>query len=138
MPAVMPWWQIGMRLALVLVSSSQHAAGARFWSGHPRRYGLEVLQNVRSFCPFGEIVARGTKRMCAIQSGVAGTSDRIVRNVLQFYWPLIEEIDGITKGSDLYNRETSSLYEDRTVENLVVHLILRLFSASMCVCKPKI
>jgi len=57
---------------------------------------------------------------------------------LQLYWPFIEEVDGITKGSDFNNRETSALYEYRSVEKLVVHLILRLVSLGMWLCKPKI
>jgi hypothetical protein len=62
--------------------------------------------------------------MAAVQSGITGPQDRFVGNILQLDRPLLEEIDSIAKRGDFDNRETLALYEYRTVEKLVVHLIL--------------
>lgn len=128
MSAVLPQWQISMRLLRLLVCSSQNATRARLRSCHPRRNRWQVLQDICSLCPFGEIVARGIQRMATIQCRVTRTPDRFVGNVLQFDRPPFEKIDGVMEGGDLHNRETSLLYENGTIEKLVVHLILRLVS----------
>lgn len=128
MSAVMPQWQISMRLLRLLVCSSQNAARPRLRSRHPRRNRWKVLQDICCPCPFGEIVARGTQRMATIQGGITGPLDGFVGNVLQFDRPLFEKIDGVMQGGDLHNRETALLYENGTLEKLVVHLILRLVS----------
>lgn len=103
MSAVIPSWQD--------VASSQNTARTRYRTGHPRRNGRKIFQDIYGLGPFGEIVPRGTQGMAAVQRRVAGTQDRFVRDVLKFDGPLLEKIDGVAKRGDFDDCETPALHE---------------------------
>lgn len=122
----------------MVISLSGGAAGTRFRPSHPRWHGCDVLEDIDGLGPFGEGIARRTQRMATSVRRRADAHGRFVQGILQFCRPLIEKINGVPYGSDFDNRELSYVYENRSVEKLVVHLILPLFSSSRSPCRSKI
>jgi hypothetical protein len=68
----------------------------------------------------------------------ANTHGHFVEGIPLFRWPLIEKIDGVPNGSNFDDRELPILHENRVVEKLIIHLILRLLWRSCCRASQRI